>query len=195
MTEAKEKNVQEVIDITQTNQPYATFETEKNNKNDLEERLLAPNTPHDIGHSKYWDEDQDSLPSSQIVKPSDNAMTRRQSSVAAFVEQKEASIFSSCMNLSNTILGAGLLGLPYAMSKSGYILAFILFIIMGCLSSIGLNLAMSAAKVISPKASYYTLSELSVPRAKKLVDLAVAIKYVLHRFLNILHITNIYKIL
>ena len=108
-----------------------------------------------------------------------------------FVGQKEASIFSSCMNLSNTILGAGLLGLPYAISKTGYILAFILFIIFGSLSSIGLNLAMSAAKVISPKASYYTLSELSIPRAKKLVDLAVAIKYVHKNLLFLLSLIMI----
>lgn len=81
------------------------------------------------------------------------------------------------MNLSNTILGAGLLGLPYAISKSGWFLALVLFAIMATLSFIGLNLSCSAAKIKSPKASYYTLSEISVPRAKKLVDFAVAFKF------------------
>lgn len=119
-----------------------------------------------------------SINPANTIGPADgpSGPTRRKSSLAQFVEQKKASIFSSMMNLSNTILGAGLLGLPYAISKTGYILSFILFIVMAILSFIGLNLSCSAAKIKAPNASYYTLSDLSVPRAKKLVDFAVAIK-------------------
>ena len=136
----------------------------------LSESLIKTESPLAQDTGNY--DDVSSLHSSQVVTP-----TRRKSSIRAFVEQKQASIFSSMMNLSNTILGAGLLGLPYAISKSGWFLAIILFAIMGTLSFIGLNLSCSAAKIKSPAASYYTLSEISVPRAKKLVDFAVAFKF------------------
>lgn len=88
---------------------------------------------------------------------------------------KKATIFSSCMNLSNTVLGAGLLGLPYAISKTGYLYSFFLFLIFMFLSALGLHLSMCVSR-LSSNASYYALSELSIPRIKKLVDFAVAVK-------------------
>jgi len=42
--------------------------------------------------------------------------------------ERVASIPSSIINLSNTILGAGMLGLPYAVSKCGYVFGSILLV-------------------------------------------------------------------
>ena len=78
-----------------------------------------------------------------------------------------ATILSSVLNLANTILGAGLLGLPYAVSKSGYILGIILFVLFACLSSVGLNLIMASARLV-PDASFYTLSQRTIPKLKRL---------------------------
>ncbi len=55
-------------------------------------------------------------------------------------DPKKAGIFSSVVNLSNTVVGAGVLGLPYAISRSGYVLSPILFVIFGLLSGLGLHL-------------------------------------------------------
>eukprot|EP00486_Rosalina_sp_Unknown_P015642 CAMPEP_0201594970 /NCGR_PEP_ID=MMETSP0190_2-20130828/192121_1 /ASSEMBLY_ACC=CAM_ASM_000263 /TAXON_ID=37353 /ORGANISM="Rosalina sp." /LENGTH=217 /DNA_ID=CAMNT_0048054785 /DNA_START=30 /DNA_END=680 /DNA_ORIENTATION=+ len=175
-----EKGVQEVIDINHdSKRTIGGFEIEEHEANDdmnssLGSHLLvSKKSPLMTAQGNYFDE-QDSLSSSQIVKPMH--LNRRKSTIAALIEQKQASIFSSMMNLSNTILGAGLLGLPYAIAKTGYVLSLILFALMGTLSFIGLNLSCSAAKIKAPNASYYTLAEMSVPRAKKLVDIAVAVK-------------------
>jgi len=158
-----------VLETFSSNKPPADH---KRYHDSLSDTLLDAESPLAQDTGDYHD--TESLTSSQIVKPAER--TRRKSSIRAFVEQKQATIFSSMMNLSNTILGAGLLGLPYAISKSGWFLAIVLFCVMGCLSFIGLTLSCSAAKIKAPNASYYTLSEISVPRAKKLVDFAVAFK-------------------
>eukprot|EP01084_Bolivina_argentea_P214675 364430_1 len=172
-----EENIQQSIDIEHTKPSSLilnSFEIAqpKNTDDSLDVSLIHQKSPLHTGVGNYFE--SDSLTSSQIIKPV--TATQRKSTLLQFVEQNQASIFSSCMNLSNTILGAGLLGLPYAISKTGYFLAIILFIIMAVLSFIGLNLSCSAAKIWAPNASYYTLSDKSVPRAKKLVDFAVAIK-------------------
>lgn len=151
------------------------FEIENEPNDDLNSSLNShllqhKQSPLITSTGNYFDE-ADSLTSSQIIKPMDINMD-----IKKHMGKKEASIFSSMMNLSNTILGAGLLGLPFAISKTGFILSFILFIIMGILSFIGLNLSCSAAKIKDRNASYYTLADLSVPRAKKIVDFAVAVK-------------------
>jgi sodium-coupled neutral amino acid transporter 11 len=39
-----------------------------------------------------------------------------------------ASIGSSVINLANTIIGAGMLGLPYAFAQSGYIFGLFLLV-------------------------------------------------------------------
>lgn len=79
----------------------------------------------------------------------------------------QATIFSSVLNLANTILGAGLLGLPYAVSRSGYVFGIMLFLIFSFLSSVGLNLLMASARLV-PDASFYTLSQRTIPKLKRL---------------------------
>ena len=101
----------------------------------------------------------------------DDLITRGSTMHAA----NKATIMSSVLNLTNTILGAGLLGLSYAVSRSGYILGVMLFLIFSFFSSIGLHLLMASARLV-PQASFYTLSQKTIPKVKRLVDLAVAIK-------------------
>jgi len=80
------------------------------------------------------------------------------------------------MNLSNTILGAGLLGLPYAVSKTGLVWGFFLFFVCCALSATGLHLTAAVARRV-PDCSYYKVSNvLGWTRLRFLVDGAVAIK-------------------
>ena len=92
------------------------------------------------------------------------------------LRQEKSSILASVMNLSNTAMGAGILGLPFAVSQSGYALSAVFFLFFAAASSLSLNLGMSVARRLSPHASYYSLSKQSLPRITKLVDLAVAVK-------------------
>jgi len=86
-----------------------------------------------------------------------------------------ATMTASVINLTKTILGGGVLGLPYALSKSGYALGIVLFVTFALLSSIGLHLLMSSARMV-PNSTFNSLSKLTVPKAKKLVDFAVILK-------------------
>src|SRR4051812_37641647 len=49
--------------------------------------------------------------------------------------------WSSCyINLTSTCIGAGIIGIPYAFSKSGWILGTFLILISGCFSFFGAHL-------------------------------------------------------
>eukprot|EP00471_Norrisiella_sphaerica_P012048 CAMPEP_0184504326 /NCGR_PEP_ID=MMETSP0113_2-20130426/52406_1 /TAXON_ID=91329 /ORGANISM="Norrisiella sphaerica, Strain BC52" /LENGTH=137 /DNA_ID=CAMNT_0026893965 /DNA_START=71 /DNA_END=485 /DNA_ORIENTATION=- len=61
----------------------------------------------------------------------------------------EASMFSCIINLSNTILGAGMLGLPHAFANSGYLLGSILLVVFATLSAFGLHLLAEISSNIS----------------------------------------------
>eukprot|EP00039_Didymoeca_costata_P029630 m.25593 g.25593 ORF g.25593 m.25593 type:complete len:490 (-) comp7719_c0_seq1:1991-3460(-) len=88
-----------------------------------------------------------------------------------------ASIFSSCVNLTNTIIGAGMLGLPYAFSKAGPALGgFMIFFSAAC-SSISLHLlAECQDKVGIRPSSFYVVANASIPLFTSLIDMAVMIK-------------------
>ena len=88
----------------------------------------------------------------------------------------EASPYSCIYYLSHTILGSGMLGLPYAMSHTGWILGSFLLLLCSFLSSFALHLlAVCALKEKGPS-SFYTISKNTVPKFSLLIDVAVAIK-------------------
>lgn len=91
------------------------------------------------------------------------------------VVEKNGTIFSGIVNLTNTILGAGLLGLPGAVSHTGMILGFVYFLIFAGLSSLGLHFSADVARRVTDT-SYYKIAILTFPRWSMIVDMLVAIK-------------------
>jgi len=84
-------------------------------------------------------------------------------------------------NLANTILGSGMLGLPYAFRGSGYIMGTLLLLTAGFFSSVGLHLLAVCAKktqVTHPhiKPSFYSVAHAAVPSFTIVIDAAVALK-------------------
>jgi amino acid permease len=81
--------------------------------------------------------------------------------------------FSSYVNLTNTIIGAGMLGLPYAFAKSGWVLGSILLFI-GAISTIFSChiLSICASKVPYP-ATFFAVTNATVPKLTFLIDVAV----------------------
>ena len=60
--------------------------------------------------------------------------------------QPAAASLASCIsNLANTILGAGMLGLPHAFAMAGFIPGTLMLILFGGFSSLGLYLLAQAA--------------------------------------------------
>ncbi|GME71415.1 unnamed protein product [Ambrosiozyma monospora] len=84
---------------------------------------------------------------------------------------------TSVIVLANTILGTGLLSIPYAIKSDGLALGVILVIASACTSAFGLYCLAIAAKFAVPgHASFFALSKLTVPQLGIVFDLAIAVK-------------------
>ena len=91
-------------------------------------------------------------------------------------KKKGSSIASGVVNLSNTIIGAGMLGLPGAFQGTGWLSGIILLVLSATFSAHGLVLLSKAACITERPCSFYTIAKASVPRYTILIDLAVALK-------------------
>eukprot|EP01031_Cornospumella_fuschlensis_P044146 gene44146-53969_t len=89
---------------------------------------------------------------------------------------KESSIAACYFALANTIMGAGTLGLPFAVSNTGYVLGSVLLCVSGLASSFALHcLSLCALKLPYPS-SFYRVASTALPNFEKLIDLAVILK-------------------
>ncbi|KAJ4984452.1 transmembrane amino acid transporter [Stagonosporopsis vannaccii] len=89
----------------------------------------------------------------------------------------QASWISSVINLANTILGAGLLAMPSALSKMGIFLGIFVIAWAGFTSAFGLYLQTRCARYVDRgHVSFAALSQLTYPNASILFDAAIAIK-------------------
>ncbi|KAI0903414.1 transmembrane amino acid transporter [Ustulina deusta] len=88
-----------------------------------------------------------------------------------------ASMFSSVTNLLNTILGAGTLAMPSALSHFGMVLGVLVIIWSGFTSAFGLYLQSRCARYLDRgSSSFFALSQLTYPNAAVIFDAAIAIK-------------------
>jgi amino acid permease len=88
-----------------------------------------------------------------------------------------ASMMSSNINLVNTIIGAGTLAMPSAMSHFGVMLGVILILWCGLTSAFGLYLQSRCARYVDRgSSSFFALSQLTYPNAAVMFDAAIAIK-------------------
>lgn len=98
---------------------------------------------------------------------------------APSVQQKEghASMLSSVSNLTNTIMGSGMLTFPLAMASSGIIPGILTCILSGCIGAFGLYLlSLSARRVPHRNSSFFAVAQLTFPQAAILFDAAIATK-------------------
>jgi hypothetical protein len=87
---------------------------------------------------------------------------------------KGATIASAVINLTNTIIGAGMLGLPGAFGGTGYISGMILIVLSAACAAHGLVLLSKVACLTGRPCSFYSVARASVPRYTVLIDAAVA---------------------
>ena len=88
-----------------------------------------------------------------------------------------ASIPALTFTLSNTILGAGVLGIAHAYSNSGYVLGLVLLLLSAALSLFGLHLLTLSARTLNTNpASFYTVAHGIAPAATPLIDAALVVK-------------------
>jgi hypothetical protein len=109
---------------------------------------------------------------------SDDAKTTCTESVNAqkVAAAEGATVRSGVYVLANTLLGAGMLGLPGAFKDCGYLVGGVLLLFFGCTAILGLHLlAESSAKVPRP-ATFYAVAEAAMPGLGLVIDLAIGIK-------------------
>lgn len=83
---------------------------------------------------------------------------------------------SAYINLSSTVIGAGVLGLPHAFASTGFLGGTMLLITCACSSAFALHFLAKCAKRIPPPVSFYSVAEVALPGYSCWIDLAVAIK-------------------
>jgi amino acid permease len=89
----------------------------------------------------------------------------------------QASWLSSVINLVNTIVGAGVLAMPLAMSHMGIVLGTIIIIWAGVTAGFGLYLQTRCARYLERgSASFFALSQITYPNAAVIFDAAIAVK-------------------
>lgn len=88
-----------------------------------------------------------------------------------------ASWASSVINLVNTIVGAGVLAMPLALSHMGVVLGVLVIVWSGLASGFGLYLQTRCAKYLDRgSSSFFALSQITYPNAAVIFDAAIAIK-------------------
>ncbi|KAF9112734.1 hypothetical protein BGX27_002869 [Mortierella sp. AM989] len=88
-----------------------------------------------------------------------------------------AGFWSCSINLSNTILGTGMLAMPGALASVGILLGSFMIVFSACASGLGLYfLTRSASRTEGRAASFFACSKLTYPWAAVIFDLAIAVK-------------------
>lgn len=89
----------------------------------------------------------------------------------------QASWISSVINLLNTIVGAGILAMPLALSRMGIIFGSIIILWAGLTAGFGLYLQSKCSRYLDRgAASFFALSQITYPNAAVIFDAAIAIK-------------------
>ncbi|KAF2104470.1 amino acid transporter [Rhizodiscina lignyota] len=89
----------------------------------------------------------------------------------------QASWASSVINLVNTIVGAGCLAMPSAISKMGIVLGVLVIAWAGLTAGFGLYLQIRCSQYLDRgSASFFALSQITYPNAAVIFDAAIAIK-------------------
>lgn len=89
----------------------------------------------------------------------------------------QASWISSVINLVNTIVGAGVLAMPLALSRMGILLGCFVILWSGLVAGFGLYLQTLCARYLDRGASsFFALSQITYPNAAVLFDAAIAVK-------------------
>lgn len=94
-----------------------------------------------------------------------------------FCTEQKAGFWSSYINLLSTIIGAGILGLPFAVSKTGWILGGLLIVLAGILSLLGIYFLSVCALRTTLPSSFQSVADLSsLSGISLLIDVAVFLK-------------------
>lgn len=87
-----------------------------------------------------------------------------------------APVYVGTFVLANTVLGAGMLALPYAMAGCGYVGGVIFIVLFASSATLGLHLLSEAANAVGRPATFHKVANAAIPGFGMLFDAAIAIK-------------------
>ena len=91
--------------------------------------------------------------------------------------ERHASVLSGISNLTNTIIGAGMLALPYAFATMGWLLGSVLLILCAGATQLGLYLVKRCeVKLQNRSDSFYDMAVAVMPKYAWIFDTMIAIK-------------------
>ena len=114
------------------------------------------------------DEERDAV----VVDKQEHTTTLIESTGA---KTNSASRLSCFVNLANTIVGSGMLGLPYAFSNTGWILGSVLLLLSAITTVFSLHCLSVCALKTSVPSSFYTVTLATIPQFTFLIDLSVVL--------------------
>jgi amino acid permease len=109
----------------------------------------------------------------------DGAIEQMSASSAPEADLMNRSTWLSCyINLTSTILGAGMLGLPYAYANTGWALGAFLIFVCGFFAYFGLYFLAECARRTSRNtpSSFYSIAKIAIPSYVPVIDTVIAIK-------------------
>ena len=83
---------------------------------------------------------------------------------------------SAYINLTSTVIGAGILGLPHAFASTGFVGGTLILLLCACSSAFALHFLAKCARKIQQPVSFYSVAEEALPGYSSWIDFAVAIK-------------------
>jgi amino acid permease len=87
-----------------------------------------------------------------------------------------ASMGASIVNLTNTIVGGGILALPFAFASSGFLLGSVFLVVFGLASLLGLHLLAQCAFKLGLPSSFRKVTATALPGWSNFIDGIVAFK-------------------
>lgn len=87
---------------------------------------------------------------------------------------RDANIFGCYVNLVNSIIGGGTLGLPFAFAAAGFVLGSVLIICAAVITTFSMHLLAICSLKVPPPASFFKVAHASVPDIAFLIDISVA---------------------
>ena len=88
---------------------------------------------------------------------------------------KGASLSSCVLNLANTIMGTGILALPYALAGTGLVLGGVFLCVAAAAGVLSLTMLSESACTAGRPASFFSVCEAAFPRLSITVDLIVVV--------------------
>ncbi|CAN6611065.1 vacuolar amino acid transporter 6 [Trichomonascus vanleenenianus] len=121
--------------------------------------------------------DTDTVSHSSSATANSRAMLSRRDFSNDYSDEPGATIVSSMVNLLNTIIGAGILAMPFAYRANGIVLGTAIIILAGLSAGFGLYLqGLSSTYVPRGHSSFFAIAKVTYPSLAVVFDIAIAVK-------------------